>query len=105
MLFNLKLDIFNLKLSQILQFTWAHLLKTHNLQKTALMPSSHLSTSLPSALTCHIQRASPSRRNARRGRIRYLQVITLDKTKYMWDGPENAEQWRLQREQFAEEAA
>ena len=23
----------------------------------------------------------------------------------MWDGPENAELWRLQREEFAEEAA
>ena len=27
---------------------------------------------------CHIRRPSPSRRNARRARIRYLQFITLD---------------------------
>ena len=53
----------------------------------------------------HIRRPSPPRRNARRARIRYLQFITLDESKYMWDGPENAELWRLQREEFAEEAA
>ena len=54
---------------------------------------------------CHIRRPSPARRNARRARIRYLQFITLDESKYMWDGHENAELWRLQREEFAEEAA
>ena len=36
---------------------------------------------------CHIWRPSPARRNARRARIRYLQFITLDESKYMWDGP------------------
>ena len=54
---------------------------------------------------CHIRRPSPARRNARRAPIRYLQFITLDESKYMWDGPENAELWRLQREEFSEEAA
>ena len=54
---------------------------------------------------CHIRRLLPARRNGRRARIRYLQLITLDKSKYMWNGPENAELWHLQREEFAEEAA
>ena len=54
---------------------------------------------------CHIRRPSPARRNARRSRICYLQFITLDKSKYIWDGPENAELRRLQHEEFAEEAA
>ena len=54
---------------------------------------------------CHIRRPSPARKNARRARIRYLQFITLDESKYMWDGPENAEFWSLQREEFFEEAA
>ena len=53
----------------------------------------------------HIRRPSRALRNARRARIRYLHFITLDESKYMWDGPENAELWRLQREEFAEEAA
>ena len=32
-------------------------------------------------------------------------MSALDESKYMWDGPKTAELWRLQREEFAEEAA
>ena len=52
----------------------------------------------PTAFTC-------TQKNACRARIRYLQFITLDESKYLWDRPENAELWRLQREEFTEEAA
>lgn len=50
----------------------------------------------------HIDIHSPARKKARKirhARIQFLTQLTQDETKYMWDGPENAELWRLEKEE------
>ena len=78
-------------------------------RKTHSAPSNSTSASVDTIIkrfgSFRIDIHSPARKKARktrRARICYLAQLTQDETKYMWDGPENVELWRLEKEEAAD---